>query len=348
MRHFPRSPRSRSRVNSRVLRPLTRGPQGQPSPLRTPHGRPGVQGSFLTSCGQAPHGWPVVHHSMASGFPIPRGCCLALSASHPIPCSPLPHPVTGQLPASCGLPIPRGCCAAPFHPSSRVCTPPGRQQPCGAGPLDPHPSRDRFVRLALVAPFPSPPLRPVPRPVTHLGLFSASCIFPVSLRPSCDPSHTPFSAPSPCPSIPCFYPTGPPATLWRGPTGSTSCLGPARATSTVRSPPVPFRLGGVHTSGSVVVPSSWPPRPPLPVPFPHLVTHRCCFCLFVSRATCGPSSARSPAACSLCTPRPPASLRGFFRVFGVFCAPSPPLCFLPCGSLLPACTHNNSAQAICH
>ena len=43
-RPFPRSPRSRSRVNLRVLRPLTRGPQGQPSPLRTPHGRPGVQG----------------------------------------------------------------------------------------------------------------------------------------------------------------------------------------------------------------------------------------------------------------------------------------------------------------
>ena len=45
-RPFPRSPRSRSRVNLRVLRPLTWGPQGQPSPLRTPHGRPEVQGIF--------------------------------------------------------------------------------------------------------------------------------------------------------------------------------------------------------------------------------------------------------------------------------------------------------------
>ena len=85
-RIFPRSPWSRSRVALRVLRPLTRGSQGQPSPLRTPHGRPGVQGIFPTSRGQVPHGWPMVHHSMATGFPIPRGCCLALSASLPFPC----------------------------------------------------------------------------------------------------------------------------------------------------------------------------------------------------------------------------------------------------------------------
>ena len=205
-RPFPRSPRSRSRVNLRVLRPLTRGPQAQPLPLRTPHGRPAVQGIFPTSRGQAPHGWPMVHHSMATGLRIPRGCCLALSVSHPIPCSPLPHPVTGPLPASCGFPIRRGCCAAPFHPSSRVYTPPGRQQPCGAGPLDPHPSGDRFVRLALVAPFPSPPLSTVPRPVTQLGLFPASCVCPVSLRQSCDPSHTPFLCPVPFSQHPVFLP----------------------------------------------------------------------------------------------------------------------------------------------
>ena len=169
---FQRSPRSRSRVNLRVLKRLTWGRQGQPSALRTPHGRSGVQAIFTTSRGQAPHGSPMVHHSMATGFPIPRSCCLALSVSHPIPCSPLPHPVTGQLPASCGFPIPRGCCAAPFHPSSHVSTPQGRLQPCGAGHLDPHPSGDRFVRLALVTHFPSLPLSPVPRPVTLLGLFS--------------------------------------------------------------------------------------------------------------------------------------------------------------------------------
>ena len=108
-RPIPPSPRSRSRVNPRVLRPLTRGTHRQPSPLRTPLGRPGFQGIFPTSRGQAPHGWPMVHHSMATGFPIPRGCCWALSVSHPIPCSPLPHPVTGPIPASLGFPIPRGC-----------------------------------------------------------------------------------------------------------------------------------------------------------------------------------------------------------------------------------------------
>ena len=31
----------------------------------------------------------------------------------------------------------------------------------------------------------------------------------------CGPSHTPFPAPSPCPIIPCLYPTRSPATLWR-------------------------------------------------------------------------------------------------------------------------------------
>ena len=70
-RPFPRPPWSRSRVNLRLLRPLTEGSQGQPSPLRTPHGRPGVQGIFPTSRGQVPHGWPMVHHFMATGFPIP-------------------------------------------------------------------------------------------------------------------------------------------------------------------------------------------------------------------------------------------------------------------------------------
>ena len=41
-----------------------------------------------------------------------------------------------------------------------------------------------------------------------------------------------------------------------------------------------------------MVPSSWPPRPPLPVPFPHLGTRRCCIFLFFSRATRGLWSAR--------------------------------------------------------
>ena len=121
-RPFSRSPGFRSRVNLRVLRPLTRGPHGQPSPLRTPHGRPGAQGIFPTSRGQAPHGWPMVHDSMAAGFPVPRGCCLALFVALfsllyfvrnlALSRSPFPHLVSDPLPESCGFPIPRGRCAA--------------------------------------------------------------------------------------------------------------------------------------------------------------------------------------------------------------------------------------------
>ena len=117
-RPFPRSSRSRSRVNLRVHRPWTRGPQGQSSPLRTPHGCPGVQQIFLTSRGRAPYGWPMVHQSLATGFLIPRGCSLALSVTPlsllrlvptPAMCrSSLPLPVTGPLAASHGVPFPRG------------------------------------------------------------------------------------------------------------------------------------------------------------------------------------------------------------------------------------------------
>ena len=122
--------------------------------------------------------------------PNPQGCCAA--PSHPSsrvytppgrqqPCgaAPLdPHPSgdrfvrlarVAPLPPFSPVPRPRpnplGCCAAPSHSSSGVYTPPGRQQPCGAGPLDPHPSGDRFVRLARVAPLPPPPLSPVPPPM---------------------------------------------------------------------------------------------------------------------------------------------------------------------------------------
>ena len=72
----------------------------------------------------------------------------------------LPAPASFPVPRP--RPIPLGCCAAPSPPSSRVFTPPGRQQPCGAGPLDAHQSGDRFVRVARAAPLPPPPLTPVP------------------------------------------------------------------------------------------------------------------------------------------------------------------------------------------
>ena len=100
-------------------------------------------------------------------FPIPRGCCLALSVSLPIPCPiPLcliPAPARSLRPMD-SLPRRAVVRPRPLVPSSRVYTPTGRQQPCGAGRLDPLPSGDRFVRLARVAPFPPPSLFPVPQP----------------------------------------------------------------------------------------------------------------------------------------------------------------------------------------
>ena len=62
---------------------------------------------------------------------------------------------------------------------------------------------------------------------------------PYPVGPLCGPSHTPFSVPSPCPIIPYLNPTGPPATLWRGPSGSSSIRGLFRPPSTGRSLPAP-------------------------------------------------------------------------------------------------------------
>ena len=119
----------------------------------------------------------LAHGPPLHGDWFPDSTRLLLGASglsaHPMSHSPLPHPGTGPLQASRGLPTPSGGCAAlatcssrsrPLFPASRVYTPPGRQQPRGAGPLDPLASGDRFVRLARIAPFPPPPLSPVPRP----------------------------------------------------------------------------------------------------------------------------------------------------------------------------------------
>ena len=168
--------------------------------------------------------WSPLH---GDWFPNPMGLLLGASGlpADPMSHSPLPHPGTGPFPASHGLPTPSGRCAALatrpspprlLVPSSRVYTPPGRLQPCGAGPLDPLPSWDRFVRLARVVSFPAP----IP--------------FPCAAAPA----YSPGLLCGPIPSlIPCLYPTGPPATLWRGPTGSSSIQGPFRAPSTGCSVP---------------------------------------------------------------------------------------------------------------
>ena len=181
--HTPFSPRplvpsSRVYTPPGRLLPCGAGPLG-PLPSRDPFVRLARVAPFLPpSLSPVPRPWP-----------NPPGCLAA--PSHPSsrvhtppgrqqprgagPLDPLPSgdrfvrlarvaPFPPPFPVPRPRLIPPGCRAAPSHPSSRVYTPPGRQQPCGAGPLDPHPSGDHFVRLARVAPFPSPPLSPVPSP----------------------------------------------------------------------------------------------------------------------------------------------------------------------------------------
>ena len=361
---FPRSPRSRSRVNQRVLSPLNRGPQGQPSPLRTAHGRPCAQGILPTSLGQAPHGWPMVHHSMTICFPVPRGCC-SVSYASPYPLvrnpamslSPVPCPVThlSLFPALSPSHSPglsrgrslRSSLSGPLLPSSRVYTPPGRQQHFGAGPLDPHPSGDRFVYLARVAPFPPPSLSPVPGPVTHLGLFPASRAFPFS--------------------------SGRCAALVTRPSLSR----PRFPSSRVYTPPVrqqPFGAGPLdpHPSGDCFVCLA------LVAPFPPISVWLVCFFLDLMGALLpGPASASPgtraysppghllsiffarhprPLFCTVCSFPFPCCLVAlcftpsggalwFWFFFGL--PPPPfPLCILPCGTLHPACRQVSTALVI--
>ena len=167
------------------LVPLTR------EPTCTQAIDPGISRSTLTPADTSRLSWSsghfpdfqwsgsprLAHGSPLHGdwFPNPTGLLLGAFGlpSHPMSDSPMPHPVTGPFSASRGLPTPAGCCAAlatrpslsrPLFPSSRVYNQPGRQQPCGAGPLHPPHSGDRFMRLARVAPFLPPPHSPVTRP----------------------------------------------------------------------------------------------------------------------------------------------------------------------------------------
>ena len=95
-------------------------------------------------------------------------------------------------------------------------TPAGRQQPLGAGPLDAYPFRGPFGA-----------------PNTGRSLFAP-------LPRAAAPAYSPGLSCGPIPShFPCLYATGPPANLWRGPTGSPSIRGPFCAPSTGRSPPAP-------------------------------------------------------------------------------------------------------------
>ena len=169
----------------------------------------------------------------------------------------------------------------------------------------------------------------------------------------CGPSHTPFPAPSPCPCIPCLYPTGSPATLWRWPTGASSIRGPFRAPSTGRSlpAPVPFSCAAAlaYSPGlscgliPSLIPCLYPTGPPatpwrgptgsssirgpfcapstgrsLPSPFPRAAAPA-----YSPGLSCGPIPSLFPC---LYPTGPPATLwrgpTGSSSIRGPFCAPS--------------------------
>ena len=212
---------------------------------------------------------------MATGFQIAQSYCSVFSASpHPLVRNPalslypVPHPVThlSLFPASRAFSFSWGCRAALaprpsssllLLPLSRFYTPTGPpatlwRKPTGSpsirGPLR-APSTGRSPPTAV--PLPCATSRHPSQPIPHVPRF------PILLGLLCGPSHTQFSVLSPFPIIPCLYPTGPTATLWRGATGSSSIRAPFRALSTRHFLPAPFCLGGVFLSGPVRGPSSW-------------------------------------------------------------------------------------------
>ena len=166
---------------------------------------------------------------------------------------------------------------------------------------------------------------------------------PYPVGPLCGSSHTPFPAPSPCPFIPCLYPTGSPATLWRWPTGASSFRGPLPS----RPRPFPLCRGPIPS----LIPCLYPTGPPatlwrgptgsssirgpfrapstgrsLPAPFPRAAAPA-----YSPGLSCGPIPSLFP--CLYCNPTgPPATLwrgpTGSSSFRGPFCAPclgrSPP------------------------
>ena len=204
-RWFSRSPSSRSRVNLRVLQPLSRGPQGQPSPLRTPRGCPGVQGIFSTSRSQLPRGWSTVPHSVATGLPVPRVCCLvfavlfllSLCFRRPaISFFPLRHLATGPVPISFPHPvfIPHRAASNPMarahwiaiHPGTVSCVLHGSllSRPLCLGGLIP------TGHFGTLLPGPAPVSHPITRAYTPSGrLHPMSTLNPAACCPvalACD------------------------------------------------------------------------------------------------------------------------------------------------------------------
>ena len=172
---------------------------------------------------------------------------------------------------------------------------------------------------------PSPNTAHSPRPV-----FSRSSGAVVRPLPHSLPGPIAFLHPSSC----VYTPTRPPATQWRGPTGSSSIRGPFRAPCTGRSYPAPLCLGGLIPTGPVGGPSSQP-RSRFPRLYPTgqpasfvfsppcrlLPCVTCLRLLFLPRAPIAPM--RSPAACLPCAVCPPAVHCDFIGCFFLPRGPPP-------------------------
>ena len=296
-RPFPRSPWSRSCVNLRVLRAIDPGiSRSTLTPADT--SRPSWSSGHFPDFPWSGSPW-LAHGSPLHGdwFPHPMGLLLGafVLPAHPMSHSLLPHPGTGPFPASHGLPSPSGCCVAlatrpspprPLVLSSRVYTPPDCLQPCGAGPLEPLPSGDCFVRLARVAPFLPPSLSPVPRSRPNsLGCRAAP--FHLSSRVYTPPGRQQACGTGPLDPLPSgdrfvrlarvapFPPSSPVPRPRPNPLGC--CAAPSQPSSRVYTPPnrqQPCGAGqlDLHPSGDRFVRlarvAPLPPPPLTPVPPP--------------------------------------------------------------------------------
>ena len=186
---------------------------------------------------------------------------------------PFRAPSTGRSPPA---PAPFPCAASSAYSPGLLCGPTPSLIPClyPTGPpatLWRGPTASSSIRGPFLAPSTG---RPFPAPAPFSCAASHAVLAPWGRRVAL--ATRPFLSRPLFPASRFFF--GPPATLWRGPTGSAAFPCPVRAPSTGRPLPAPFRLRGVFPSGPVVGPSSRPARPPLPLPFPHVVTRRCWYC----------------------------------------------------------------------
>ena len=174
VRGFPRNPLTRESTCTQAIHPGASGSTLTPADNSRESSPPGHSLDSLWS------GAPLLAHGAplhGDWLPNPTGLLLGVFLWPISPCSdqfatlPCPVPLC-DIPSLAQSPRPvvspaRGAVSVALataltwpvtssHPSCRIYTPPDRQQPSGAGPLDPHPSRHRFVLLAGVLPIPSP------------------------------------------------------------------------------------------------------------------------------------------------------------------------------------------------